>query len=388
MLEQNLIDAGNIIASPKGMTRRKAIGVGGLIAAMIGLPACLPKQITPEQMQDLKVKVDAFFKDYANKTQNWDLVFGPPILRGMYDGFNDFEGHMRDALYGSRGPGVDYDVRANTPIVPSGNVFLGKIDESSIGGLRVYLRHIVDEDFMTVNVHLNETTLDRKYYNEGRPLQREILPNEIVALSGASNDGVSHLHFSLYNYDWDGRKEVKWLDPEKNGIDSDKPLFGDVKTNLDIPAEQRPYALGQTLQNLEREVSKWRRNQGYSELAGNVLELSRLMGTYDGRQAIDSKHFHDLRQYLKEHCFGIPKGPGRKGRDLGTGQIALQNPNQKRFGPGTEPYSLAMKIVGYSTDEKQKIILTLPFISPNLISEYVMPVYNKGRMLEWKAGKG
>jgi hypothetical protein len=37
-----------------------------------------------------------------------------------------------------------------------------------------------------------------------------------------------------------------------------------------------------------------------------------------------------------------------------------------------------MKIVGYSTDEKQEVILTLPFIAPGLEKTYKKPVYEGG----------
>jgi hypothetical protein len=39
---------------------------------------------------------------------------------------------------------------------------------------------------------------------------------------------------------------------------------------------------------------------------------------------------------------------------------------------------MMLKILGYSTDENQKIILTLPFIAPGLEAFYRKPVYEEG----------
>lgn len=76
---------------------------------------------------------------------------------------------------------------------------------------------------------------------------------------------------------------------------------------------------------------------------------------------MDSKHFHDMRALLK--------------------RVTLE---QKKYIPGTRPYSMMLKIVGYSTDEKQKIILMLLFISPELVSKYRRPVYEQGEFLRWR----
>ena len=51
---------------------------------------------------------------------------------------------------------------------------------------------------------------------------------------------------------------------------------------------------------------------------------------------------------------------------------------EKKYLPGTMPYTTMLRIVGYSTDERQKIILTLPFIAPGLEESYQRPVYEKG----------
>jgi hypothetical protein len=76
---------------------------------------------------------------------------------------------------------------------------------------------------------------------------------------------------------------------------------------------------------------------------------------------MDNKHFQDLRALLKSSC-GVEEHPQR---DRSTGKI-IRKPDQKIFTPETEPYSLMLKITGYSMPAEQEIILTLPFIFPGL----------------------
>ena len=74
-----------------------------------------------------------------------------------------------------------------------------------------------------------------------------------------------------------------------------------------------------------------------------------------GKRILDSKHFHDMRAVLR--------------------RVVLE---QKRFLPGTRPYSMMLKILGYSTQEEQKVILTLPLIAPGLLNIYKKPRYEDG----------
>ena len=85
------------------------------------------------------------------------------------------------------------------------------------------------------------------------------------------------------------------------------------------------------------------------------MEYYRLLGDAKGRKILDSKHFQDMRALLKK--------------------VTLE---EKAYRPGTRPYSLMLKILGYSTDENQKIVLTLPFIAPGLKGFYRKPVYEEG----------
>jgi len=51
---------------------------------------------------------------------------------------------------------------------------------------------------------------------------------------------------------------------------------------------------------------------------------------------------------------------------------------ERKFPPGTGPYSLMLEILGYSTDENQKVILTLPFMAQGMEGIYRRPVYESG----------
>jgi len=59
----------------------------------------------------------------------------------------------------------------------------------------------------------------------------------------------------------------------------------------------------------------------------------------------------------------------------------------KKYLPGSTPYSMMLKIVGYSTSQKQKVILTLPFIPPGLERTYQKPVYEDGPFFNFSAVK-
>jgi hypothetical protein len=92
-----------------------------------------------------------------------------------------------------------------------------------------------------------------------------------------------------------------------------------------------------------------------SEVKGNLSEFYRSLELREGADILSSKHFHDLRAYLKKTTM-----------------------EQKKFIPGTGPYSLMLKVVSYSTDPKQKVILTLPFIPAGLEKLYRRTAYEEG----------
>ena len=135
----------------KYITRRESLKRIGVISAAaatgIGLSDLLG--CTGPEVRTGEENTQNFLQDYKNKTKDWDRIFGPPILRGMY-GYNDFKGHVS---YGSYG-GVDYDVEVGTPLVPSTSSLLFMIDSEINGGLVVFLRNSVNRGYITRYSHL------------------------------------------------------------------------------------------------------------------------------------------------------------------------------------------------------------------------------------------
>ena len=210
-------------------------------------------------------------------------------------------------------------------------------------------------------------------YHGKSEIQRLIKRNEIFALSGNTGLGPKeymgrmpyHLHFSL-NYWGLYAGKGEHLDPEKYGIDGGKPIFWDGKTDLDVKYPLRLTALNKILEDFEGELGTWNlEDNNLQELNGNLLEYYKLMGNPKGTEVLDSKHFHDMRELLKKTTL-----------------------EEKTYIPGTEPYSLMLKVLGYSTNEKQDIILTLPFIAPSLEGLYKKPVYEDGEFLPWRGYRG
>jgi hypothetical protein len=110
-----------------------------------------------------------------------------------------------------------------------------------------------------------------------------------------------------------------------------------------------------TLDRFDKTLGQWPKTRALEELGGALTEHDRLLKGTSGKQILDSKHFHDLRALLKKEVL-----------------------EKKKYRPGTEPYAMMLEVLGYSTDEKQKVILTLPFISPDLAGMYKEPVFEAG----------
>lgn len=295
---------------------------------------------------------------------DWDPIFGPPIQSfSRYGGVGDFEGHLR----GGAAPGVDYDIPIGTPLVPSMTSYLVRIDQDRNGSRFVLMRSIFHPPFQVSYGHLGQRFVDKRYKVAGdvvkylgEPL-RVLKRNEIIALSGNSGYGPReyggvqppHLHLSAF---WDDEeKPYENLNPERYGPDGGRPIFWDGKTHLDVDPEKRLFLLFRTLQNFEEEMAEWPETQEISEVKGNLREFYRSLEGQEVANILSSKHFHDLRSYLKKATM-----------------------EQKKFIPGTGPYSLMLKVVSYSTDPKQKVILTLPFIAAGLEKLYRSTVYEEG----------
>jgi hypothetical protein len=302
---------------------------------------------------------------YAKLTGDWDPVYGPSLQWfSRYKGRGDFQGHLR----GDAVPGVDYDVPMYTPLVPMTASYLRQRTRDENGALYILLIDLFNPSYRIFFAHLDETLVEEKFLIAGDLMRylgggvRALGRGEMVALSGNSGFGPReygyvqppHLHLSLY-YVNSKSNTMAYLDPEKHGIDRGKPVFWDGETLLDVKAEGRIALLELTLNNLGEELLSWPGTPELEELKGTLTEYHKRSESPKGKKILDSKHFQDMRSLIKK--------------------VVLE---EKRYLPGTGPYSLMLKILGYSTDEEQKVILTLPFIAPGLAKIYKKPVFEEG----------
>jgi hypothetical protein len=268
---------------------------------------------------------------------------------------------------------VDYDVPRGTPLVPSAASFARQIEKDDHGALYLLLMDVHSPSYLTYLGHIDSSVVDEKFLvvgEVGRYLRegaRVLGRDEIVAISGNSGWGPReygyrqppHLHYSLYYWE-KGRRGLENLDPEKFGIDGGRLVFWDGKTRLDVRPEERLTHLERTLDRLEETLERWPRTRDLEELGGALTEYHHLFEGTRGKQILNSKHFHDFRALLKKEVL-----------------------EGKKYPPGTEPYGMMLKVLGYSTDEKQKVVLTLPFISPSLEGTYREPVFEAGPFLKF-----
>jgi hypothetical protein len=302
---------------------------------------------------------------YATLTKDWDPIYGPPLQWfSRYGGPGDFHGHIR----GNASPGLDYDIPMFTPIVPMTSSYLRQRTRDWKETLYVMLADAFNPAYRVVYAHLEEAFLNEKFLISGDVMKylgegvRALGRGEIVALSGNSGLGPveyrwvqpPHLHLSLYYINFKSNT-MAYLDPEKHGIDGGKPVFWDGETPLDCEANKRLLKLELTLNKFKEELDRWPKNSDVEELKGQLIEYYHLLGEARGRKILDSRHFQDIRALLRS--------------------VTLE---ERSYRPGTRPYSMMLKILGYSTDENQKIILTLPFIAPGLEPLYRKAVYEEG----------
>jgi hypothetical protein len=321
---------------------------------VLGTAACssLPQGGLKKSLEE-SMSADQYFR----LTRDWDPVYGPPIRwSSKYGGRANFDGH----IHGQATPGVDYDVDIGTPLVPMKASYLRQATKDKHGSLYILLINQFYPSYRISFGHLDRIFPDEKHYFSGDVMRAKeegaesLRREDVVALSGNSGMGrlenryfqPPHLHITLYYLNY-GRRTLAYLDPEKFGLDGRRPVFWDGETILDIEKEKRNLMLELILKNLKQEIEGWPKAYGLEELGGNVVEYGHLLGGVKGKKILDSKHFHDLRDLLKRTTL-----------------------EEKRFLPGSRPYSLMLKVVGYSMDESQEVILTLPFIAPGLVNFY------------------
>ncbi len=347
------------------LNRRDFLKRVGRIALTTGLASfSLPGCINPGQYR--KNLNETLSEDhYAKLTKDWDPIYGPPIQPfSRYGGPGNFQGHIQ----GKATPGIDYDVSMGTPLVPMMASYLRQNAVDPFGAVYLLFADIFNPAYRISMAHLEDIFVDEKYLLSGDVMKylsqgiRVLERGEMVARSGNSGIGPKeygwvqppHLHVSLYFLNFKSNT-LAYLDPEKFGIDGGRPVFWDGETLLDGKAEERTTKLELTLRDFIKELHHWPKDLELEELKGLLLEHYHLLGKKEGHPLIDSKHFHDLRALLKK--------------------VTLE---EKKVLPGTKPYRLMLKILGYSTNENQKIILTLPFIAPTLRENYKKTIYEEG----------
>ena len=348
-----------------GYTRRNFLEMGLKVALATGIGSSALSGCTGPAVRRKSLDEVLSPDYYTTLTKDWDPIYGPSIQWfSRYGGPGDFQGHIR----GNATPGLDYDVSMFTPIVPMTSSYLRQRTRDWKETLYVMLADVFNPAYRVVYAHLDITLIDEKFLLGGDVMRylgegvRALGRGEIVALSGNSGLGPMeyrwvqppHLHISLYYINFRSNTMV-YLDPEKHGIDGGKPVFWDGETPLDGEADKRLLKLESTLRNFREELDRWPKGSDVEELRGQLMEYYRPLGEARGRKILDSRHFQDLRALLKK--------------------VTLE---EGRYRPGTRPYSMMLKILGYSTDENQKIILSLPFIAPGLGPFYRKPVYEEG----------
>jgi hypothetical protein len=346
-------------------TRRRFIERAAKLTLFAGIASLSPWACVHHPLQKKSIAATLQGEYYGELAGIWDPVYGPSIQEySKYGGPGDFAGHLR----GGATPGVDYDVPVGVPLVPSTASFARQIERDKNGALYLLLMDVHSPSYLTYLGHIDATVVDENFLVAGevgrylRDGARALGRDEIVAISGNSGWGPReygyrqppHLHYSLYRWE-KGRRGLENIDPEKFGIDGGRLTFWDGKTRLDVVPEERLAHLEGTLNGFDKALGQWPGTHALEELGGALTEHHRLLKGIRGKQILDSKHFHDLRALLKKEVL-----------------------EKKKYRPGTGPYAMMLEVLGYSTDEKQKVILTLPFISPGLQGTYREPVFEAG----------
>ena len=315
----------------------------------IGLPGllgCKTAEVKPGEEN-----IQSILQNYYKRPKGWDRIFGSDLLYwSRYGGRCDFKGH-KSAGYGGA---LDYDVETGTPLVPSTSSLLHKITSGITGGLIIVLRDSVNRDYSTLYSHLYQSLITKKNQENEQGIPTLFERNVIVALSGNSGLGPKdfggiqrdHLHFGLYHKPLSTEKG-EYVDPEEYGPDKGPPIYWDLETDLDMVSSARLMGLERTIKGLPRELESWPQGEhDLGELKGKIFEYHGSIGNATRMEILDSAAFHDMRALLK-------------------GEI-LEKSKTTKYVPGTRPYSLMLKILGYSSIDQNPVV-TLPYPSPDLV---------------------
>ena len=116
-------------------------------------------------------------------------------------------------------PGIDFEVSQGTPIIAAtdGKVsFVGDSDPESFYSGGIIVRVQSSQHFDLIYRHLSKV-----YVKKGQLLKR----GQLIGLSGASNDGVHHLHFGICKVGGSFQKYSQTYDPEKFWLDGRPKCF-------------------------------------------------------------------------------------------------------------------------------------------------------------------
>lgn len=143
-----------------------------------------------------------------------------------------------------RHPGIDFSIRIGTPIIAisDGKATFFIVDTSSgafyEGGFDVKILHGIHFD-------AKYSHLSKVFVEGGQSLKR----GQLIGLSGASNDGNAHLHFSLVKkggggtfYSHSYNPKLFWLGGEPQCFDPNKDYSNYSQEEITLPVACGDYA--------------------------------------------------------------------------------------------------------------------------------------------------
>ena len=116
-------------------------------------------------------------------------------------------------------PGIDFEISQGTPIIAATDGEVSSVGDSDpeasySGGIFVRVQNA--QHFDLIYRHLSKV-----YVNKGQLLKR----GQLIGLSGASNDGVDHLHFGICKVGGSSQENSQTYDPEKFWLDGRPKCF-------------------------------------------------------------------------------------------------------------------------------------------------------------------
>ncbi|MBI4167603.1 MAG: M23 family metallopeptidase [Candidatus Aenigmarchaeota archaeon] len=293
-------------------------------------------------------KAEAFLnlfqkRDWKAYLMGQDLIRGPSLL--IWRGWSqDFERHRSQSWNEGYGA-VDYEVPIGTPITPiqDGKIWIKR--EGHIPGTILVVLHKSDMGLYSSSyLHLSERIIEEK--------SKKVGFGDVIAISG--NSGYinteaqpEHLHLQISEVKNINSKDTSkklyrtvqpGFDPFRYGIDGNKPVYWDTKTEIEP-------------------TSPWTR-ESYLQNVLDTLE-SRIKSTEIDEQTkrdILSRRNNPegLREYLGREV--LNKHQGKNG-EFGY-----------KYLPGNILYTLMLEVFAYTS--KQPFIVMLPFPHPMLKSFY------------------